>query len=129
MKLPGEQGLRAIAGVVALLIVIGVCAWFYLSGKSSADFDNVVSKVETLQASADISKEAGNKAGRIIQESNRETIDDGLALAAARAPGATAADRERVRERARQAFAEGQRAACRMQREDCGPAADPAAGD
>ena len=129
MKMPGEDGLRAIAGVVALLVVIGVCAWFYLSGKSSTDFDNVVSKVETLQGSAAISKDAGNKAGRIIQESNRETIDDGLALAAARAPGATAGDRERVRERARQAFAEGQRAACRMQRADCGPAADPAAGE
>ena len=129
MKLPGEDGLRAIVMGLIALVILGVGAWLYLSGKSHADFSNVVGQVKTLQASSDLSREAGENAGVIIQESNHESIEDRRTVAAARAAGATAADRERVRERARQAFAEGQRAACRMQRTDCGPPTTPAASD
>ena len=126
MKLPGEDAVRAIVVVLVAAIVAGVLWWAYRSGKVQAEFGNVVSQVHTLQASSDISREASDNAGRIMQETNHETTEDRRALAAARAPGATAADRRRVLDRARQAYAEGQDAACRLQRADCGPA--PPAG-
>ncbi len=56
MKLPGEDGLRAIVMGLIVLVILGVGAWLYLSGKSHADFSNVVGQVKTLQASSDLSR-------------------------------------------------------------------------
>lgn len=113
----------ALTALLAALIAGGIVARIRADAVQDASFEGVTAKLETTEASADISHKSGQRAGRIIGDLNHAVIEDQRAVAAARAPGATAADRERMRQRALDAFAEGQSAACGLQRADCGPAA------
>lgn len=128
MKPPVDLQARLIAvGVIALLIVFVLLA-VYFKGGSRADFRNVVGKVVVQQQSADISRTASDAAGQAVTTSGRrqaailETYDEARAL---RAAGNGVAAEQRMREQAEQAFARGQCADRRLQREDCGDAASP----
>lgn len=129
MKLPGEETIRMIVGGIIVMFTVGL-VWYAIHTRDKAKTVSALTdKVEVMQESAQISKDASDQAGIIISTLGRKTGKDREIINAARRNGATAADHYRVQRRAAEAFASGQRADCRLQREDCGASTSAAADD
>lgn len=129
MKMPGEQTVQILFYAIVLALIVFFLLAIRASGKKEVTFDAVKGKLETTEDSAEISRKADDRAGSILQGINNEARKDRAAVVAARRPGATASDRERLHQRAREAYAAGLCAEKRLQRENCGPGVPAAAGN
>lgn len=55
-QMPGEAGVRAIAGLILALLIAGAVFLIWKNGKDSADFSNVKAGLATTEESAGISR-------------------------------------------------------------------------
>lgn len=103
-----------------IVFVIGL-VWYAIHTRDKAKTVGALTdKIEVLQDSGEISRQANEQAGTIMGKLGRKAGKDREIINAARNPAATTADHDRVQRRAFEAYAEGQRASCRLQRTDCG---------
>jgi len=119
---------QIVAAVVALSLLALI--WYGLHTRDKAKkADALTAKVDVMEGSAEISRKADEQAGHIMNRLGRKAGKDREIINAARNPAATTADHDRVQQRAVEAYLEGQRADCRLQRAKCGPAPASAAAD
>ncbi len=129
LVLPAWITAQQIVGLIGALFLVFLLMYAVHTRDKAKKADALTAKVEVLEDSAAISRQADEQAGQIMNRLGRKAGKDREIINAARNPAATAADHERVQQRATEAYLEGQRAACRLQRAKCGPAPASTAAD
>jgi hypothetical protein len=119
LTIPGEETIRLIVGVSIVLFTVGLVAYAVHTRDKAKTADALSNKLDVTQESAEISRHASNQAGIIMGNLGRKTGKDREIINAARNPGATVADHDRVQQQAIEAYLEGLGADCRLQRTDC----------